>query len=56
MDADKRRFIAWAYIAYGKLLLYAAQRKNQEASLQSAPSPQREGGAVSENGTKKKLN
>ena len=45
MNADERRFIAWAYIAHVRLFLSAAPCKNQEASPQSAQSPQRDGGA-----------
>jgi len=45
MNADERRFIARAYIALVRLFLSAAPCKNQEASPQSAHSPQRDGGA-----------
>ena len=48
MNADERRFIAWAYIAHVRLFLSAAPCKNQGASLQSAQSPQRDGGVGGE--------
>jgi hypothetical protein len=48
MNADERRFIARAYIAFVRMFLLAAQCKNQGASLQSARSPQRDGGARGE--------
>jgi hypothetical protein len=45
MNTDKRRFIAWAYIALVRLFFSAALCKNQDISPQSAQSPQRAGGA-----------
>ena len=45
MNANERRFIARAYIAFVRMFLLAAQCKNHEASPQSAQSPQRAGGA-----------
>lgn len=45
MNADERRFVARAYIALVRLFFYVTLRKNQEASPQSAQSPQRAGGA-----------
>jgi hypothetical protein len=48
MNADERRFIVRAYIAYISLFFSAAPCKNQEVSPQSAQSSQREGGAGGE--------
>jgi hypothetical protein len=44
----KSLLLVWAYIAYLRLFLPEALRKNQEASPQSALSLQRAGGAGGE--------
>ena len=51
MHADKRRFVARGRFVFIRLYLHTAPYKNHEASPQSAPSPQRGGGAgVKEDG------
>jgi hypothetical protein len=46
MNADERRFIARAYIAFFRLFISVVPCKKQVASPQSAQSPQRGGGAA----------